>query len=156
MLNLSKLEKHLLNEYQRGMPLTATPYADMAVQLQQYDIQATEQQVIDCLSDLQQRGLISRVGAVLKPQKVGSSTLAAVAAPEQRIEEVAQIINTFSQVNHNYLREHKYNIWFVVTAETQQQVLDVLDHIEKQTNLAVLNLPMEEDFHIDLGFPLWC
>ncbi|MFK5984220.1 MAG: Lrp/AsnC family transcriptional regulator [Pseudomonadota bacterium] len=156
MVNLSKLEKHLLNEYQREMPISATPYADMAEQLQQLGIKTTEQQVINCLADLQKRGLISRVGAVLKPQKVGASTLAAVAAPEHRIDEVAQIISSFSQVNHNYLREHNFNIWFVVTAETNEQVLQVLNDIEEKTALSVLNLPMEEDFHIDLGFPLWC
>lgn len=156
MVNLSQLEKHLLNEYQRGMPLTATPFADMAEQLKVHDIQASEQEVIDCFSTLQERGLISRVGAVLKPQKVGASTLAAVAAPEHQIEEVAELINTFPEVNHNYLREHDFNIWFVVTAETQQQVQSVLMAIEQKSGLKVLDLPMEEDFHIDLGFPLWC
>jgi len=156
MVNLSRLEKHLLNEYQRGMPLSETPFADIASHLQEFDIQASEQEVISCFSDLQERGLISRVGAVLKPQKVGSSTLAAVAAPEGRINEVAEIINAFPEVNHNYLREHQYNIWFVVTAETEQQVQDVLLAIEEQSGLSVLDLPMEEDFHIDLGFPLWC
>ena len=156
MTNLSKLEKYLLNEYQQGIPLSSTPYADIAKQLLQFNISTNEQEVITCLNDLQERGLISRIGAVLKPQKVGSSTLAAVAAPESRIEEVAQIINAFTEVNHNYLREHQYNIWFVVTAETLEQVMHVLQDIEQKSGLSVLNLPMEEDFHIDLGFPLWC
>jgi len=156
MLNLSQLEKHLLNEYQRGMPLTAAPFADIAEQLQANNISATEQDVLHCFADLQERGLISRVGAVLKPQKVGSSTLAAVAAPQDRIEEVAELINSFAEVNHNYLREHEFNLWFVVTAETPRQVQEVLMTIEQKSGLAVLDLPMEEDFHIDLGFPLWC
>jgi DNA-binding Lrp family transcriptional regulator len=156
MLNLTQLERHLLNEYQHGLPISSSPYAVIAEQLQNQNIQTTEQEVIDCLVDLQQRGLVSRVGAVLKPQKVGSSTLAAIAAPEHRIEEVAQIINTFSEVNHNYLREHKFNLWFVVTAETPEQVQQVLKDIENKSGLRVLDLPMEEDFHINLGFPLWC
>ncbi len=50
----------------------------------------------------------------------------------------------------------EYNIWFVVTAQTEQQVLQVIEDIESKTGLSVLNLPMEEDYHIDLGFPLWC
>jgi DNA-binding Lrp family transcriptional regulator len=156
MVQLTNLEKHLLNEYQHGMPLTESPYADMAKQLEKFAISTNEQEVINCLKDLQERGFISRVGAVLKPQKVGSSTLAAVAAPEQRIQEVADIISAYTEVNHNYQREHDYNIWFVVTAQTQEQVLQVIESIEKKTGLSVLNLPMEEDFHIDLGFPLWC
>lgn len=156
MQSLTQLEKLLLNEYQQGMPISATPYADIALQLNNKGIEATEQTIINCFSDLQERGLVSRVGAVLKPQKVGSSTLAAVAAPEHRIKEVADIISSYSEVNHNYQREHNFNIWFVVTAQTQQQVLQVIEEIEQKTSLSVLNLPMEEDFHIDLGFPLWC
>ncbi len=156
MVQLTNLEKHLLNEYQQGMPVTETPYADMAKQLEKFAISTNEQEVINCLNDLQERGFISRVGAVLKPQKVGSSTLAAVNAPEHRIQEVADIISAFTEVNHNYQREHEYNIWFVVTAQTEQQVLQVIEDIESKTGLSVLNLPMEEDYHIDLGFPLWC
>jgi len=156
MLNLTQLERHLLNEYQHGLPISPTPYADIAKQLQDSNIHTTEQEVINCLADLQERGLVSRVGAVLQPQKVGSSTLAAIAAPEDRIEEVAQIINTFSEVNHNYQREHRFNLWFVVTAETPEQVQQVLKDLEEKTELKVLDLPMEEDFHINLGFPLWC
>ncbi len=155
MVNLSPLEKHLLNEYQQGMPVSPRPYADMAQHLQQFNINTSEQEVISCLINLQENGFISRVGAVLQPQKVGSSTLAAIAVPEHRINEVAQIINTFSEVNHNYQREHQYNIWFVVTAETLDQVLQVLQDIEQKCGLPVLNLPMEENFHINLGFPLW-
>lgn len=156
-LPLTALEKAVLNDYQQGLPLSPTPYADIAAQLyQDRNIKTSEQEVIDCISDLQKRGMISRVGAVFKPRKVGASTLAAVAAPQERIEEVASIISAFKEVNHNYLREHQFNLWFVITAQTEQQVQQVIKRIEEQTGLAVLNLPMEEDFHINLGFPLWC
>jgi len=32
-VQLNNLEKRLLNEYQKGLPLSATPYADIAEQL---------------------------------------------------------------------------------------------------------------------------
>jgi len=79
-----------------------------------------------------------------------------MAVPEARINEVAKLINSFEQVNHNYEREHRFNLWFVVTASSQAVVDQVLDNIEQQTGLAVLDLPMEADYHIDLGFPLFC
>ena len=100
--------------------------------------------------------MITRIGPVFKPKSIGSSTLAALAVPAERMEQVAQIVNSFSQVNHNYEREHHYNLWFVVTAGSQSEVLQVLNEIEQRTALNVLNLPMEQDYHIDLGFPLWC
>lgn len=153
---LSEFEKQLLNDYQQGMPLVSEPYAEMARELCKKGFSVTEQEVIRCLESLKEKGMVTRVGPVFKPQRVGGSTLAAIAAPLERIEEVALIINQFSQVNHNYQREHRFNLWFVVTASSQQEVNDILQKIEQKTGLSVMNLPMEQDYHIDLGFPLWC
>ncbi len=150
-LQLSALEKCLLNEYQRGFPLCASPFAVIADQQG-----VTEKEVIETLESLQQRGLISRIGPVFAPQRAGASTLAALSVPGEELQRVAGIVSDFEEVNHNYEREHSFNLWFVVTAKDEAHVLRVLDAIEEQTGLAVLNLPLERSFYIDLGFPLWC
>ena len=150
-LPLTALEKCLLNEYQRGFPLCASPFALIAGQQG-----VTEEAVITTLESLQQRGLISRVGPVFAPQRAGASTLAALSVPDAELAQVADLVSRFEAVNHNYEREHRYNLWFVVTAADEALVQQVLDSIEQQTGLAVLNLPLERSFYIDLGFPLWC
>ena len=148
---LTALEKCLLNEYHRGFPLCTTPYTEIEVQLG-----VSETAVIDTRAALQQRGLISRVGPVIAPNRAGASTLAAMAVPDKRLQDVAEIVNRYEEVNHNYEREHAFNLWFVVTASDQARVHDVLDEISTVTGLHVLDLPMERSFYIDLGFPLWC
>lgn len=148
---LTELERRLLNEYQHGLPLSATPFADMAKNLG-----TSEAQVLRILEDLQGRGVISRVGPVFKPKRVGSSTLAAIAVPPENLESVADYVSALEEVNHNYEREHRLNLWFVVTAGTQERVEEVLAEIESHTGHPVLNLPLLKHFHIDLGFPLWC
>jgi len=153
---LTQLEKQLLNDYQQGIPLVTEPYAEIAREMNNKGFSVTAKEVISSLALLKEKGMISRVGPVFRPKSVGGSTLAAIAVPPERMDEVAQIVNSFSQVNHNYEREHRFNLWFVVTASSQNEVLRVLDEIEQQTRLSVLNLPMEQDYHIDLGFPLWC
>ncbi len=153
---LTQLEKQLLNDYQHGMPLVSEPYAEIAREINLKGLSVTEQEVIDSLSSLKERGMISRIGPVFQPKRVGGSTLAAIAVPTERIIEVADIVSSFSQVNHNYEREHQFNLWFVVTASSQTEVEQVLEEIEQLTGLSVMNLPMEQDYHIDLGFPLWC
>jgi DNA-binding Lrp family transcriptional regulator len=149
--SLTELERRLLNEYQHGLPLSATPYADMAKNLG-----TSEAQVLRIMTDLQERGVISRVGPVFKPKRIGSSTLAAIAVPPENLEVVADYVSALEEVNHNYEREHRLNLWFVVTACTQERVEEVLAEIEEHTGLPVLNLPLLKHFHIDLGFPLWC
>ena len=148
---LSALEKTLLNDFQRGLPLCASPFAEIARQTG-----VSEDEVISTLESLQQRGLISRVGPVFAPRRAGASTLAAMAVPVTQLESVAGIVNGFIGVNHNYQREHAFNLWFVVTAPDQAQVERILANIEEATGLPVLDLPLEHAFYIDLGFPLWC
>lgn len=150
-VQLSALEKCLLNEYQRDFPLCTSPFALIADQQG-----VTEEEVIETLESLQQRGLISRVGPVFAPQRAGASTLAALSVPGDELQRVADIVSNFEEVNHNYEREHGFNLWFVVTASDEAHVQRVLDAIEEETGLAVLNLPLERSYYIDLGFPLWC
>ncbi|MEJ1297702.1 MAG: Lrp/AsnC family transcriptional regulator [Candidatus Sedimenticola sp. (ex Thyasira tokunagai)] len=148
---MNDLEKRLLNEYQKGFPLTPSPYADIATKLG-----TSEALVLQILSRLQELGVISRIGPVFKPKRVGVSTLVAMAVPEEQLEAVAEQINNYTEVNHNYEREDRYNLWFVVTASDKTHLQTVLAEMEHQTGYNLLNLPLEKQFHIDLGFPLWC
>ena len=146
---LTDLERRLLDRYQQGLPLSPTPYADMAAILD-----ASEAEVLAALQHLQELGVVSRVGPVFRTHAVGVSTLAAMSVPEVRLEEVASIVNSFAAVNHNYEREHRFNLWFVATAASDAELTDVLARIEHLTNIKVMPLPMLEDYHIDLGFDL--
>ncbi len=146
---LTELERRLLDCYQRDFPLTSTPYADIARRFG-----ADEAAVLAALERLQAMGTISRIGAVLKPRAVGASTLAAMAVPAERLDEVAALVSGYREVNHNYEREHELNLWFVATAFSERHLAAVLDDIETRTGLTVQRLPMIEDYHIDLGFKL--
>jgi DNA-binding Lrp family transcriptional regulator len=149
MSSYSELEKRLLNDFQHGLTLSPTPFADMAEKLG-----VDEATVIEHLNKLQKKGAISRVGAVFSPNRVGVSTLAAMSIPEAEIESVADIVNAFAEVNHNYEREHDFNLWFVVTADDDGHLNQVLQEIEQRSGYAVMNLPMIQDYFIDLGFEL--
>ena len=146
---LSDLERRLLNDFQHGFPLVPQPYQKIAD-----DLDVTEEIVISTLENLQQQGFISRVGAVFRANSIGASTLAAMAVPDSQLEQVAAMISGYSEVNHNYQRDHDFNLWFVLTASDEQTLNAVLDDIEQRSGLPVMYLPMEEDFHIDLGFNL--
>ncbi len=150
-LCLDDIEKRLLNEYQKGLPLSPTPFADMA-----RNLGMDEAQVLQILQRLQDLGIISRVGPVFKPHRIGASTLAAMSIPKDKLESVAQQVSDYAEVNHNYEREDRYNLWFVVTASSQEKLEQVLSDIEQETGYNILYLPLERHFHIDLGFPLWC
>ncbi|MBE2293869.1 MAG: Lrp/AsnC family transcriptional regulator, partial [Phycisphaerales bacterium] len=114
----------------------------------------TEEEVLASLRRLWQAGKISRIGAVFATQRLGVSTLAALAVPSAQLETVATWINEYPEVNHNYQREHAFNLWFVLTAESAARVQTILAEIRERTGLPLLDLPLLEPFHIDLGFDL--
>ena len=146
---MDDIDKKLLNDYQRGFPICAEPYKVIADQLG-----LEQEQVLERLHALKEEGHISRIGAVIKPGAIGASMLAAVKAPLDRLEEVAGFISGMEQVNHNYKREHNYNIWFVLNTPGQAELDDAVRLIEENTGLKVLALPMLKDFHLDLGFAI--
>ncbi len=143
------LDLSLLNDFQRDFPLEARPFAHLADQLG-----CSEADVLQRLQSLHQAGSISRIGPVFRPNSIGVSTLAALAVPPERLDEVADWVSGFAQVNHNYQREHRYNLWFVATADEAGRLADTLAHIRSRSGCAMLDLPLVKDYYIDLGFDL--
>ena len=149
MRQYTELEQHLLNDFQHGLPLSTTPYADIAEQLG-----VDELTVLQNLRNLQDEGTISRVGPVFRPNRLGVSTLAAMAIPDEELESVATMVSSFAEVNHNYERSHGFNLWFVVIAADSESLQTVLKEIERRSGYSVMDLPMLKDYFIDLGFKL--
>ena len=137
MRQYSALEQRLLNDFQHELPLSPTPFTDIAKELGVY-----ETTVLENLKRLQSEGAISRVGVVFKPNRVGVSTLAAMAVDETELEDIAAIVSEFAEVNHNYERYHHFNLWFVVVAADEENLKNTLKTIEASCGYTVLDLPM--------------
>ncbi len=148
-MDMVQLRQHLLDRYQRDFPLMPRPFQRLADELG-----VSEADILDLLQALQEEGVISRIGAVVRPNTIGASTLAAMAVPEARLEEVGRQVGARAEVNHCYSREHAFNLWFVVTVRDRAEVNQVLDAIQEDTGYPVLALPLVKDYHIDLGFRL--
>ncbi|MDO9424536.1 MAG: Lrp/AsnC family transcriptional regulator [Methylobacter sp.] len=146
---LTTLHKQLLNDYQHNFPLSARPYQDIADALD-----VTEADVLSALTELNDNNFISRIGPVIPPNHIGVSALVAMSVPEQQLQTVADKISAYPEVNHNYEREHRFNLWFVVIASDTEHLCTVIDAIEQETSYKAMQLPMLDDFFIDLGFKL--
>ncbi len=145
----TSLEKLLMNDFQHDFPLSPQPFHEIA---NRYSVDATL--VLDVYEKLIGEGAISRIGPVIKPNTIGASLLAALLVPEEKLNEIAEMVNTYPEVNHNYEREHKFNLWFVVTAADDTRLEIILSEIKEKSGCQLLRLPLEEAFHIDLGFKL--
>jgi len=139
----------LIDDYQSGFPIAERPFERVGEALG-----ISERDALERVERLRETGIFRRFGAVLNPPVIGSSTLAAVRAPDDRFDDIAEVINGYRQVNHNYRRDHEWNMWFVVTAGSLETRDRILEEIEDRTGCSVLVLPMLTDFYIDLEFPV--
>lgn len=149
MHRLGNLEQRLLNDFQHDFPCVPSPYKQIADQLY-----VSEESILKSYSALMAQGAISRIGPVFAPGAVGVSTLGALAVPPEKLESIANWISSLPETNHNYEREDRFNLWFVVTSATATQLDALLSEISRKTELPLLILPLIEQFHIDLGFDM--
>lgn len=135
--------------WQRDFPLCQRPFASVG------ELHGmTEDEVIAAFSALSASGVLSRVGAVVRPNTAGASTLAALSCDPRDLERVAAVVSGERFVNHNYERGHAFNLWFVVAAPTASEMNETLRRIGNGTGCEVMDLRLERPYHIDLGFSL--
>jgi len=146
---LSPLHKTLLNDYQQELPLSATPYQDIADSLG-----ISEQDVLSVFQELQDKQFVARIGSVISPNQVGVSSLMAMSIPAEQLHQVATLINQYPEVNHNYERENRFNLWFVLIARDDKHLQSVTADIEIKTGFKPLYLPLLADYFINLGFEI--
>jgi DNA-binding Lrp family transcriptional regulator len=148
-MQLTSLHKVLLNNYQQDFPLSPTPYLDIANALG-----VTETEVLSAFNELANAQFISRIGLIIPPNQLGVSCLVAMAIPSAQLQAVAEIVSSYKEVNHNYEREHAFNLWFVLIASHEQHLQKVLTDIEQKTGFLTMQLPLIADYFINLGFEL--
>lgn len=148
-LLIEDLKLTLLNDWQHGFPLLPRPYLHIARQLG-----VSEAVVMQAYAALGHDGSLSRIGGVWGAGAGGAAQLCAMAVPADRLQAVAERVNAEPGVNHNYLREHDYNLWFVITGPDAQQLEQRMQAIERDCRLPALRLRMVRPYRIDLGFDL--
>jgi len=145
---VSPLQSRLIEDLQRGFPIVPAPFAEVA---RRFDV--TEASVIEAITDLIARGLATRLGAIVRPNTAGASTLAALACAPDEVERFGRLLSMEACVTHNYAREHTVlPLWFVVTGADRTAVDAALRRIRERSRRRVFAFPLEQEYRIDLGF----
>ncbi len=143
---MDTIDRSIINTLQAGFPICPSPYKQVADNLN-----ISEQDLLERLQALLDSGILSRFGPLFHAEQMGGAlTLAAVKAPQQDFEKIADTINAFPEVAHNYARRHELNMWFVLATETPAQIEQTIDKIEQQTGLQVYNMPKIHEYFVGL------
>lgn len=143
---LDEVDRRIINGLQGGLPLSETPYAEAAAALGM-----DEGTLLERLRTLLDRGVLTRFGPMFQIERMGGAfVLAALAVPEADFDRVAAQVNALPEVAHNYRREHRLNMWFVIAAETPAGVEGAIAAIEQSTDLPVFAFPKEREYYVEM------
>jgi siroheme decarboxylase len=147
---MDAVNRRIINAFQGGFPIAERPYAEAAMR-----VGIEEDELIERIEEMLEAGTLTRFGPLYNAEAMGGAlTLAALAVPVERYDEVAEIVNGFPEVAHNYERAHALNMWFVIATDDPARAASVVDEIEAKTGLTVYDMPKEEEFFIGLHFNL--
>ncbi len=122
---MEQRDRMLLDRIQRAFPLVPEPFRSIGKQLTM-----DEGEVRLRIAQLKKRKILRQISAIFNTAAIGyRSSLVAMAVPPREIERVAQVINMYPGVSHNYLRPASFNMWFTIAVpphETLEQVVTAL------------------------------
>ncbi len=148
-----RADLRLLSLLQEDIPLIPRPWDSIATRAG-----LSPQETLSRISSLHEGKVIRSVSPILESQRLGlrASSLVAFRVPRERVSEVASVISSFSEVSHNFCRDHPYSIWFTISAETPDRLLRVIRNIQEECGISdtdLLNLPTVRRLKIDLHIP---
>ncbi|MFH1616705.1 MAG: AsnC family transcriptional regulator [Planctomycetota bacterium] len=150
---MDSLDRQILETVQSDFPLCRDPYEVLArrVGISVDEFRKRLEELIDV-------GVIRRLGIFLDSHKLGfSSTLVALSVGQTAVDRAAELISSFPEVTHSYLRTGEFNIWFTVLAADERAIEQILEQVRCRLKLdrsKILNLPMKRQFKLDARFKL--
>ncbi len=148
---LDAMDKTILRALQGNLPIVSKPYDALAerVGIGEAELFSRVQKLVDA-------GIIRKFGLRIDSQKVGfASTLVAMKVPGDRIDEVAEKLNRYEAVTHNYARDHEYNLWFTVIERDKEALRKTLGELAREVEYEdILDLPVLKKFKIDVKFEI--
>jgi len=147
-VSLDEIDKKILNSIQLDFPLVHRPFEELGKSLG-----IKEEELIRRIKRLQKDKAIRRIGPIISTKKTGGvSTLVAMKVPSGKVDEVAEIINKYEEVSHNYLRPSHFNLWFTLSVENEERLDEILKELTEKTGCELRNLPTKRLFKIGVKF----
>ncbi len=145
-ISLDKTDRNIINQLQYGFPICDHPFRKAAEQLN-----ISEQELIERIKTLRENGILTRFGPLYHAENLGGAlSLCAMKIPPAEFDRVAEQVNRFPEVAHNYQREHAMNMWFVLATESEAAKQNTLQQIEQQTGYPVYDMPKKKEYFVGL------
>lgn len=143
---MDDIDRAIINTLQGDLPVCERPYLEAAAR-----IGISEEDLLQRLAALRESNVLTRIGPLFQIERMGGAfTLAALRAPEDEFDAVAEKVNAMPEIAHNYRRDHDLNMWFVIATETPAGIAQVIDRIEADTGCQVFNFPKSREYFVEM------
>ncbi|VAX14172.1 Heme d1 biosynthesis protein NirL [hydrothermal vent metagenome] len=134
---LDERDRKVIVGIQRGLPLMSHPYAEIGK-----TIGMPESEVIECVRSLLERGLIKRMGVIVRHRELGYRANAMVVwdIPDEHISALGKCIGRFEFITLCYRRPRRlpdwpYNLFSMIHGRNREQVMDKLAFLIERCSL---------------------
>ncbi|WP_292463527.1 siroheme decarboxylase subunit beta [Methanolobus sp.] len=142
---MDAIDEQILKATQDGIPLTGSPFRDIANRLG-----LSEEEVVERIRLMKEKGMIRRFGASIGHRDIGilANAMCIWNVPEERVEDVGRIMASFPEVTHCYERprrpEWEYNLFTMVHSYTREDCEQVASRISESTGVKDYRLLFSE------------
>ena len=148
-MNFTDRETSVLNRIQGDIPIVKTPFALLASELKQ-----SESEVLSIIARMKVRGIIRNISGIFNAESLGYQTsLVTFEVPAKDIDKAAEIINSHPGVSHNYLRDHRFNMWFTLAVSPESSFEKTVS-ILKRDSRALDSLILRKEMLLKIGLML--
>lgn len=153
-MTIDDLDLRILDALQNDLPLVPDPWGEIGA-----SVCISGEEVLKRVNRLSEYGIIRGIVPTLESGKRAhmASTLIALKVPEEKITEIAAIVNEYPEISHNFRREHEYNLWFTIAAASPDRIDKIIQEILQKSAITpdnCLNLTTIERYKINVTFPL--
>ncbi len=135
-VELSQIDRAVINELQQDLPLVPTPFAAMAVRLGM----GVEHLLAQCQS-LLERGIMRRFGASINHNRAGfkANAMACWVAPPDMVDVASRKLASLREVSHCYQRKTnpvwQFNLFAMIHSRTREACQEIVSKASHQTGL---------------------
>lgn len=129
-MQVDPLTRKIVAALQGDIPLVQEPYRELA-----REIGISAEELLQRLQELKERGILKRVGAVLRHRQAGFVANAMVAwrVPEEKVDEAGREMASFQEASHVYQRPvyegWPYNLYTMIHATSREECEEIIGRI---------------------------
>jgi len=143
------LQGKVLDALQSPLPFVRRPFLVL-----EKELGIPEGDIINIAGELKKDGVIRNIAGIFDGERLGYSlSLVAFQLSNENVERAAALVNAHPGVSHNYLRDHKYNLWFTIAENSAKNLKRSIDVLALNSG-ALSHLIMKNERLIKIGFRL--